>query len=121
MPLPKRDATRMFARPVYARLRRLCLACPGTVEATSWNHPNFRVGKTTFCAFEIVHDRPSVAFKVDAAEAGRLARQPEFFATPYGRGRWVSRWVDQRVDWDEMTALVARSHRHVAPKRAVRS
>jgi predicted DNA-binding protein (MmcQ/YjbR family) len=109
--------TGRFDRPVFARLRRLCLALPETVETSSWGHPNFRAGTKTFCTCEIVGGRPSFAFRVAPAEAERASRRKHFFATPYGRGRWVSRWVDVAVDWDAIARLLEHSYRLVANKR----
>jgi predicted DNA-binding protein (MmcQ/YjbR family) len=109
-----------FDRAVFRRLRRLCLALPETTETSAWGHPNFRAGKRTFCAFELFGGRPSVAFRVTAAEAERLARTRHFFLTPYGRGVWVSRWLDVRVDAESMATLIDRSYRQVAPKKLVR-
>jgi predicted DNA-binding protein (MmcQ/YjbR family) len=106
-----------FTRPVFARLRRLCLALPETHEAASWGHPNFRAGTRTFCTFEMIKGRPSVAFRLSPADVDRTARRQGFFATPYGRGLWVSRWVDDRVNWKLMAALVIKSYRSVAMKR----
>jgi predicted DNA-binding protein (MmcQ/YjbR family) len=111
---------REFDRPVFTRLRRVCLALPETKETSSWGHPSFRAGNRIFCAFELFGGRPSVAFRVSAAEAKRLARQRYFFATPYGRGVWVSRWVDVPVDAKAMASLIRRSYRQVAAKTLVR-
>ena len=69
--------------------------------------------------------------RVRAREGPRLDRLPsgcrtrssgccsenEFFATPYGRGLWVSVWADGRVDWRAVEDLVERSYRVVALKR----
>ena len=64
--------------------------------------------------------RPSIAFRVTAADAKRLARKNHFFATPYGHGVWVSRWVDVPVGPKLMETLIDRSYRHVAPEKLVR-
>ena len=106
-------------RPFVERLRRLCLALPETSEANSWGHPNFRAGKKTFCTFEIVQSRPSIAFRLPPAEARALLRSEGAFSTPYGRGFWVSLYVDHEVDWGRITDLVERSYRTVASKRLV--
>jgi predicted DNA-binding protein (MmcQ/YjbR family) len=111
---------RAFERPVFSRLRRLCLALPETTETSAWGHPNFRAGKRIFCAFELFGGRPSVAFRVAAADAKRMARKRHFFATPYGRGVWVSRWLDVRVDARSLAAFIDRSYRQVAPAKLVR-
>ena len=109
-----------FERPVFARLRRACLAFPETSETSSWGHPNFRAGKKTFCALEIFDGRPSIAFRVTAAEAKRLARRKSFFETPYGRGVWVSAWLDGPIDWRLLVRTIERSYRGVAARRALR-
>jgi len=69
-----------FIRPVFARLRRLCLALPETREAESWGHPNFRAGKKTFCTFEMLNERPSIAFRLSPSDANRTLRRRGFFA-----------------------------------------
>jgi predicted DNA-binding protein (MmcQ/YjbR family) len=109
-----------FDRAVFGRLRRLCLALPETTETSSWGHPNFRAGKRIFCAFELVGGRPSIAFRVSPADAKRLARKRHFFLTPYGRGVWISRWLDVPADVKSMAMLIDRSYRQVAPKKLVR-
>ena len=112
--------SRAFERRPFAQLRRLCLRLPETSEASSWGHPNFRAGKKTFCAFEVFAGRPSIAFRVTPADADRLARKEHFFATPYGRGVWVSRWLDVPIDLKLMASLIDRSYRQVATKKLVR-
>ena len=109
--------TDIFARPVFARARRLCLALPETTEKQSWGHPNFRAGKKTFCAFEMLSGRPSIAFRLSPEDAERALQRKDFFATPYGRGLWASTWVDGTVDWKVVATLIERSYRLVANKR----
>lgn len=104
---------------VLQRFRELCLALPETNETTSWGHPNFRAGKRTFCAFESIRGRPSMAFRVASAEADVLLQDERFFATPYGRGQWVSIWADGSIPWDLVEDLVRRSYRLVALKRMI--
>jgi predicted DNA-binding protein (MmcQ/YjbR family) len=86
--------TAVFERPVFARARRRCLALPETSEVSSWRHPTFRAGKKTFCAFELVSGRPSIALRMSPADVDLALRRQHFFATPYGRGMWASVWVD---------------------------
>jgi predicted DNA-binding protein (MmcQ/YjbR family) len=109
--------TSAFKRAVFARARRLCLAFPESTETASWHHPNFRAGKKTFCTFEIVSGRPSIAFRLSPAHVDRLLRRKHFFATPYGRGVWASLWVDAAIDWKLIASLIERSYRLVASKR----
>jgi len=108
-----------FNRSLFGVVRRVCLSLPETTETVSWNHPNFRAGKATFCAFEIIGERPSIAFKIPAT-ARALRDTPDSFATPYGRGAWISVWVDRDPDRPAIEALVERSYRAVATKRMLR-
>ena len=107
----------IFERPVFARARRLCSAFPEVVETGSWDHPNFRAGKKTFCAFEMVKGRPSIAFRLSTAAVDLALRRRNFFVTPYGRGLWASAWMDAAIDWKLMASLLERSYRQVAAKR----
>jgi predicted DNA-binding protein (MmcQ/YjbR family) len=95
---------------VIRRVRACCLALPETSEAGSWGHPNFRAGKRTFAAFEWIAGRPSVAFRLNGVDVDLLLNRANFFATPYGRGQWVSLWMDRRVNWRMVERLLKRSH-----------
>lgn len=97
----------------------MCLGFPETHE-TWGHHPNFRAGRKTFCAFEIVKDRPSIAFRLDPTSVERMLRRPDFFETPYGRGLWVSVWVDS-APWTAYDRLFAESYRTVASKLLVKA
>ena len=110
-----------FERPVFARLRRMCLALPDTTEAVAWGHPNFRVGKKTFCALEILRGRPSVALGASSAEVKRLMKKKDFFGSPYGRLVYVSRWLDGDIDWRELEMLVKKSYRLATLKASPKS
>jgi predicted DNA-binding protein (MmcQ/YjbR family) len=98
----------------------VCLALPETEETSSWGHPNFRAGQRIFCAFELFADRPSIALRLTATDAKRFARKKHFFATPYGHGVWVSRWLDVAVDPELLAVLIDRAYRQVAPDRLTR-
>lgn len=109
-----------FSRPIFSRARRLCLAFPETTEKTAWGHPCFRAGKKMFCAFELVGGRPSIAFRLPPGEVNRLLRRhTRVIASPYGRGLWISVWVDGAVDWKLIESALDRSYRTVAPKRLI--
>ena len=105
-----------FTRPVFARMRRQCLALPGVTEKLAWGHPCFRVSNRMFCAFEIMHKRPSVAFRLPEQSVA-LDQQGVAFITPYGRGQWASVYVDQRVDWPLLAMLLNASYRGAASAR----
>ena len=102
---------------MIGKLRTLALSFPETSEPGSWGHPNFRAGKKTFCAFEMIQGRPSIAFRLPRAEVTRRLRQQGTFQTPYGRGLWVSVWVDGAVDDNAIARLAEQSYRGVAIKR----
>ena len=114
-----RGSDARLTRPVVHKLRSLCLSFPETSESSSWAHPNFRAGKRTFATFEVVDCRPSIAFRLDPVDVDRLLRRKQFFATPYGRGQWVSLWADRSVDWRFVAELLQRSYRTIALKRMV--
>lgn len=102
------------------RFRALCLGLPETSEASSWGHPNFRAGKKTFATVEWFKGRPSFAFRLGAKTAEELhQRTAQTFLTPYGRGEWLSLWIDRQVDWRLVRTLVDRSYRMVALKRMI--
>jgi predicted DNA-binding protein (MmcQ/YjbR family) len=85
----------------------------------SWGHPNFRAGRRTFAAFEIVGGRPSIAFRLPPADVASLLRRKLFFATPYGQSLWASVWADGTPDWRLIDALLRKSYRTVALKRMI--
>ena len=105
------------AEGVLEELRTLCLALPETAERGSFGHPNFVAGKKTFVTFEQFKGRPSIAFRLDLGDIEQLSGNPLFFATPYGRGLWLSLWIDTKFDWNVVKELVERSYRLVALKR----
>jgi predicted DNA-binding protein (MmcQ/YjbR family) len=101
------------------RVRKQCLSFPEVSEVSSWGHPNFRAGKRTFVTFESIEGRPSIAFRLDPVDVDLVLRRREFFATPYGQGRWVSVWADASVGWSLVERLLTRSYRIVALKRMI--
>ena len=113
--------TSRFDRAVFARARKLCLAFPETAETASWSHPNFRAGRKTFCTFEMVGGRPSIAVRLSPSDVDLSIRRKHFFETPYGRGLWASVWVDVEIDWKLIASLLERSYRLVANKRMIRA
>ena len=106
-----------FTRPVFARARRLCLARRAVSEVRAWGHPTFRVSGKTFCAFEMIEGRPSVAFRLPESDVADVTAHEPGFATPYGRGKWASLWLDGNVDWPVIEKLVRVSYCTIAPER----
>jgi predicted DNA-binding protein (MmcQ/YjbR family) len=90
----------------------LCLALPESREVASWGHPNFRAGKRTFVAFEVIKGRPSMAFRLNPTDVDLLLRRKQFFPTPMARGNgsacgrmaeWIGarsrNWSDRVTGW----------------------
>jgi predicted DNA-binding protein (MmcQ/YjbR family) len=86
-------------------------------EVPAWGHPTFRVSGKTFCAFEMVKGRPSVAFRLPESDVAQVTAHEPGFVTPYGRGTWASLWLDGNVDWPVVEKLVRVSYHTMAPKR----
>ena len=107
------------AEHLLRRVRERCLALPETRETRSFGHPNFLAGAKTFVAFERIAGRPSIAFRQPPGELDSWCSTPGFFATPYGRGVWVSLWADRRIAWPTIARLVEGAYREVALKRMI--
>jgi predicted DNA-binding protein (MmcQ/YjbR family) len=108
-----------FDEPIK-HFRALCLQLPETSEVSSWGHPNFRAGKKTFAAVEWFKGRPSFAYRLGPRTDDELRqRGSQLFRTPYGRGQWLSMWIDRKVNWRLVKRLVERSYRTVALKRMI--
>ncbi|MEK6372853.1 MAG: MmcQ/YjbR family DNA-binding protein [Acidobacteriota bacterium] len=101
------------------RLRKICLGLPEATEEMGFGHPVFNIRKKCFAAFESSGGRPAIAVRIDPLDAGIFAADARFFATPYGRGKWISLWADGKTDWKLVGQLVEASYRMVAPKRVI--
>ena len=102
------------------RLRAICLAWPEVAEKEAWGDPTFRVRDRIFAMRKCGDGHDSVWFKAPEGSQTILAgADPErFFVPPYvGPKGWVGMRLDDDPDWDEVTALVRRSYRLIAPKR----
>lgn len=109
---------RRAAEPAaFARVRGICLAYPDASEKSSWGHPNFCAGRRTFVTLETCHQRPAVCFRLEPEHVRELLDEPQFFATPYGRGQWVSRFIDGRPPWRLIRKLIDESHDLVATSK----
>jgi len=111
----------MTPAKALAELRAICLALPETSERISWQHPCFLAGKKTFVTFEKFEGRPSIAFRLEPDEVEKGAGRDSFFATPYGRGKWVSLWIDVGFDRRVVRKLAIHAYRGVALQRMIAS
>jgi hypothetical protein len=108
-------------------LRTICLALPETTERLSHGEPTWFIrGKKTFVSYADHHHDDRLAFVCAAppgAQQAMVAADPErFFVPAYVGGRgWLGVYLDldEPVDWDEVTELVADAYRTVAPKKLV--
>jgi predicted DNA-binding protein (MmcQ/YjbR family) len=104
------------------RLRKICLSLPEVKEVVTWGHPTFRAGKKDFAVYEEYKGRPCLAFQAGLAGQQALMGDPRFYRTPYtGHRGWMSLYVDQPLDWNEIRELVLRSYRLVALKRMLKA
>jgi hypothetical protein len=69
----------------------------------------------------MVKGRPSIAFRLTPADCAAAVQRRHFFATPYGRGLWVSAWVDGAINWKLIGSLVERSYRLAAGKKLLKA
>jgi len=103
------------------RLRKICLALPDSVETITWGHPNFRVGKKIFAAYENWKGEDCICFKCDPEMQDLLVGDPRYFRAPYvGNRGWVSMKVQGRIPWKKLEALVERSYELVGAPKAKR-
>jgi predicted DNA-binding protein (MmcQ/YjbR family) len=111
-----RDATALD------RLRAICLSLPATEETFTWGHPNFRVGKKIFAAFESHQGRGYVCFKTVEPVRLALLEDERYFIPPYsGRFGWVARYLDGRVSWKQIEGHLQSSYDLVAPSRVLKT
>ena len=64
--------------------------------------------------------RPAGWLKSTRPDQARMVRadSERFFVPPYvGPSGWVGVWLDQRVDWDDVSEFLEEAYRLVAPKR----
>jgi predicted DNA-binding protein (MmcQ/YjbR family) len=101
---------------LIARLRRIALALPEAEERETWDHPTFRIRDRIFV---LVQGEGAWVKAPPGAQEILLEAAPErFFRPPYlGHKGWVGIRLDARVDWPEVTALVGRSYRLIAPRK----
>ena len=101
------------------RLRAICLALPETAEKLAWGHPTFRVNDKIFATAS--HEGPLAAtFKAPPGVQQMLVETApdRFFVPAYvGHKGWVSIWLNDETDWDEVAGLARRSYSLIAPKR----
>jgi len=112
----------MPSTPIH-QLRAICLALPEAVEKETWEAPTFRVRDKIFAMVHQVGGQASLWCKAPPGAQTILveAAPDRFFRPPYvGHKGWIGLWLHPDPDWDEVAALVARSHAMTLPPRLAR-
>src|SRR5579863_7357685 len=102
------------------RLRAICLALPEAEEVVLRRGPTYRVGDKIFALDRRREDGVALWCKVPSGSQAILigADPARFFSPPYyGTKGWIGVRLDGKNDWTEVTELVRRSFRLIAPKR----
>jgi hypothetical protein len=104
------------------QLRSICMAMPGASEKLSHGEPAWFIGGKQFATTADHHhdDRLSVWLAApDGAQQMLVEANPNrFFRPPYvGWRGWLGIYIDVEVDWEEISIMVERAYRQVAPKR----
>ena len=105
---------------ITERLRVACLALPEAEEKEAWGDATFRVRDKIFAMVKTGDGRISIWCKAPpGSQQVLVGADPEtFFVPPYvGPKGWIGMRLDSRPDWKEVSALVTRSYRLIAPKR----
>jgi predicted DNA-binding protein (MmcQ/YjbR family) len=97
---------------VLEKLRKICLALPGTEEKLSHGHPTFATAKGTYAVLEEYKGDLSLCVKVGKQMQGAFLEDPRFYMTPYiGKHGWVSLKIHAApLDWKEIAGLLKGSH-----------
>ncbi len=109
-----------MAKQPIDRLRKICLALPEATEKEAWGDPTFRVRDKIFAMEKRGDGRISVWLKApEGSQTILVSADPElYFVPPYvGHKGWVGVRLDIKPDWEQVTALVRRSYKLIAPKR----
>src|SRR2546423_8174944 len=116
-----------MAKDPLPRLRKICLKLPNSTEKLSHGEPTFFVRDKVFAMFSNNHHndgRIAVWCKAPMGfQEALVGSNPErFFVPPYvGHRGWVGlRLESDRVDWDEVAAIIEESYRMtVTPPKAL--
>lgn len=104
------------------QLRAICLALPDSAEVEAWGHPTFRVAGKIFATFGGTEggDASMSVKTTHEMQAALVSSDPRFTIAAYvGKHGWVSLALaaGQKIDWNEIDALVRGSYRLVAPAK----
>lgn len=104
------------------RLRKICLAFPGTDEVPSFGHPNWRVAGKMFAAIEERDGRIVFCFKETIPGQSLLVPTPGYAKSRYvGRFGWTDLALTPRSPWSVIAAHAERAWSLVAPSRLAKT
>lgn len=115
------------SRTPLERVRAISAELPEFHEEIAWGAPTFRVKNKQFAMFAEGGNhhgdgRESVWIKASPGNQQLMIKSaPEkfFFPAYVGPSGWVGVYLDKKVDWDEVAALLEDGYRMVAPKRVL--
>jgi predicted DNA-binding protein (MmcQ/YjbR family) len=116
----RRNAMNMPAAPTDV-LRKLCLALPEAIEKAMKRGPTYRVRGKIFAMDRQWTGVATVWCKAPPGSQHVLvgADPLRFFVPPYvGAKGWIGVRLEDDPDWDEVAAIVRRSHRLIATSRS---
>ena len=104
------------------RLRAICSALANVVETSSWDHANWRTGKTLFASFEIYRGSKIFSFFAGNERQDEFLEYERFsvhrLTDRYG---WVCLKLDKDADWNEIKQLAEFSHDLVVRNNAAKN
>ncbi len=102
----------MVAKPMFDRVRKLCLSLPDTFEKLSHGEATFFVKKRTFVMFSTNHygdgNYSIVCNAPEGAQEILTTNDPEnFYVPPYvGGAGWIGVRLDRGIAWPAVSSVV---------------
>ena len=98
------------AQDALERMRALCLGLPETVEDRSYGNPSFKRGGKPFLVLDRYKGRDCLWLLVDPGRRPDMLAGDGWFASPHDPRERALCCALEKVDWEEMAALIATSH-----------
>jgi predicted DNA-binding protein (MmcQ/YjbR family) len=100
-------------KSVLAKMRKICMALPGTIEKISHGHPSFATKKGVYAVIEEYKGELSICVNVGRGVQAIFLEDPRFYPTPYAaKNGWVSLKVHAApLDWEEIAGLLEGSYK----------
>lgn len=109
------------AQEVLAHLRERCKQLPEVNEQRQFGDPVFKAGKKSFISVHSNNARVSLMLWVGLEQQGVMTFDTRFTIPKYmGHNGWIVLDVEDKLDWDEIEALLMISYRHFALKRMLK-